>query len=54
MNANFGLVDELGETIHDKRLKKEKLSERALGVLTAWRDGHGIVSVDSRNALVQA
>ncbi len=54
MNANFGLVDELGETIRDKRLKKEKLSERALGDLAAWRDRHGIVLVDTRQALVQA
>src|SRR5262245_59695060 len=30
MNANFGLVDDLPERVKDKRLKKEKLAERAL------------------------
>jgi methylenetetrahydrofolate--tRNA-(uracil-5-)-methyltransferase len=54
MNANFGLVDELGEAIRDKRVKKEKLSERALGDLAEWREEHGIVPVESRNVLVQA
>lgn len=38
MNANFGLVDELGETIRDKRVKKERMSARALGDMIAWRD----------------
>lgn len=30
MNANFGLVDELPARIKDKRLKREKIAERAL------------------------
>jgi methylenetetrahydrofolate--tRNA-(uracil-5-)-methyltransferase len=30
MNANFGLVDDLPQTIRDKRLKREKIAERAL------------------------
>ncbi len=30
MNANFGLMDELPERVKDKRLKREKLAERAL------------------------
>jgi len=30
MNANFGLVDELPESIRDKRLKRERFAERAL------------------------
>src|SRR6478609_2642434 len=33
MNANFGLVDELGERVRDKRVKKERLAERALAVM---------------------
>ena len=38
MNANFGLVEELGQRVKDKRVKKEKLAERALADLTRWRD----------------
>jgi methylenetetrahydrofolate--tRNA-(uracil-5-)-methyltransferase len=36
MNANFGLVDDLETPIRDKRLKREKIAERALRDLTAW------------------
>jgi methylenetetrahydrofolate--tRNA-(uracil-5-)-methyltransferase len=38
MNANFGLVDDLGMRVKDKRMKKEKLAERALEDMAAWRD----------------
>jgi methylenetetrahydrofolate--tRNA-(uracil-5-)-methyltransferase len=38
MNANFGLVDDLDVRVKDKRAKKEKLAERALRDMTAWRD----------------
>jgi methylenetetrahydrofolate--tRNA-(uracil-5-)-methyltransferase len=38
MNANFGLVDDLGERVRDKRAKKERLAERALAAMTEWRD----------------
>jgi methylenetetrahydrofolate--tRNA-(uracil-5-)-methyltransferase len=38
MNANFGLVDELDERIRDKRVKKERMAERAVGEMRAWRD----------------
>jgi len=40
MNANFGLVDELGQRVKDKRVKKERLAERALAVMAEWRDTH--------------
>ena len=30
MNANFGLVDDLPTRVKDKKLKREKLAERAL------------------------
>ena len=30
MNANFGIVPELGERIKDKKLKYQKLADRAL------------------------
>ncbi len=30
MNANFGLVEELGERVKDKKVKREKIAERAL------------------------
>ncbi|MEP6618224.1 MAG: methylenetetrahydrofolate--tRNA-(uracil(54)-C(5))-methyltransferase (FADH(2)-oxidizing) TrmFO [bacterium] len=38
MNANFGLVDELGVRVKDKRMKKEALAARALEDMTRWRD----------------
>jgi methylenetetrahydrofolate--tRNA-(uracil-5-)-methyltransferase len=40
MNANFGLVDELVERVRDKRVKKERLAERALAAMAEWRDAH--------------
>ncbi|MDB4917728.1 MAG: gid [Gemmatimonadetes bacterium] len=42
MNANFGLVDDLPARVKDKRIKKEKLAERALEHTTAWRDEHAL------------
>jgi methylenetetrahydrofolate--tRNA-(uracil-5-)-methyltransferase len=44
MNANFGLVDELGQRVKDKRVKKERLAERALAEMTEWRDAHLLTS----------
>ena len=38
MNANFGLVDELADRVKDKRVKREKIAERALSDMTHWRD----------------
>jgi methylenetetrahydrofolate--tRNA-(uracil-5-)-methyltransferase len=38
MNANFGLVEALDTEIRDKRLKKERLAERALADLRAWHE----------------
>ena len=40
MNANFGLVDDLGERVRDKRARKERLAERALATMTEWRDAN--------------
>jgi len=45
MNANFGLVDELGQRVKDKRVKKERLAERALAVMTEWRDAHLLTAI---------
>jgi len=45
MNANFGLVDELGERVKDKRVKKERLAERARAVMTEWRDAHVLTAI---------
>jgi methylenetetrahydrofolate--tRNA-(uracil-5-)-methyltransferase len=36
MNANFGLLDDLGERVKDKRRKKELQAERALAALSVW------------------
>ena len=38
MNANFGLVDELGERVKDKRTKRERMAARALTHMREWRD----------------
>jgi len=38
MNANFGLVDDLGVRVRDKATKRAKLAERALEHMAAWRD----------------
>ncbi len=40
MNANFGLVDDLGVRVRDKRAKKQQLAERALAHMADWRDVH--------------
>jgi methylenetetrahydrofolate--tRNA-(uracil-5-)-methyltransferase len=37
MNANFGLVDELPDAPRDKRLKRERIADRALADLAEWR-----------------
>ncbi len=42
MNANFGLVDDLPERIRDKRVKRERIAERALAVMEAWRLEHAL------------
>jgi methylenetetrahydrofolate--tRNA-(uracil-5-)-methyltransferase len=44
MNANFGLVDELGQRVRDKRAKKEMLAERALAAMSEWRDAKLLVA----------
>ncbi len=38
MNANFGLVEPLGEEVRDKARKRATLAERALADMTRWRD----------------
>ena len=40
MNANFGLMEDLGERVRDKRVKREKLAARALAEMARWRDAH--------------
>lgn len=45
MNANFGLVEELADAPRDKRLKRERISARALGALGEWQAAQGIVPV---------
>jgi methylenetetrahydrofolate--tRNA-(uracil-5-)-methyltransferase len=47
MNANFGLMDELppAEALRDKRLRRERMAERALAEMERWRDEHALVGV---------
>jgi methylenetetrahydrofolate--tRNA-(uracil-5-)-methyltransferase len=47
MNANFGLVDDLGVRVKDKRAKKEQLAARALAELAQWRDD-SLLAVSAR------
>jgi methylenetetrahydrofolate--tRNA-(uracil-5-)-methyltransferase len=42
MNANFGLLDDLGERVRDKRRKRELLAERALRDMRRWREEHDL------------
>ena len=46
MNANFGLMEELGERVRDKRVKREKLAERALAEMTRWRDAYVVPAAE--------
>jgi methylenetetrahydrofolate--tRNA-(uracil-5-)-methyltransferase len=45
MNANFGLLDDLGERVKDKRVKKERQAQRALADMDAWRTSLHLVAV---------
>ena len=42
MNANFGLMEDLGERVRDKRVKREKLAERALAETIRWRNENAV------------
>lgn len=42
MNSNWGLVDPLTERVRDKKVKREKLAERAQGDFLAWMAEHGL------------
>jgi len=44
MNANFGLMEELEFPPRDKMIKRERYAERALAVITAWRDTHALTA----------
>jgi methylenetetrahydrofolate--tRNA-(uracil-5-)-methyltransferase len=54
MNANFGLVDELAVPIKDKRVKREKIAERALTALEGWAAAAGIQTSASFGGTVPA
>src|SRR5439155_7597621 len=55
MNANFGLVDELETPVKDKRLKREKIAERALEAIERWAGSAGIpVNVTTRESTAAA
>lgn len=45
MNANFGLVDELPDPPRDKAAKRERLAERSLDAMAAWRDQLALTAV---------
>ena len=50
MNANFGLVDDLPDRIRDKRVKRERIAERALEDMARWRDEQLAAPVGSGRA----
>ena len=47
MNANFGLLDDLGERVRDKRRKRELLAARALSEIHRWRAEHELSAASS-------
>ena len=38
MNVNFGLMPPLSERVRDKKLKKQKIAERALSALDRFKE----------------
>jgi methylenetetrahydrofolate--tRNA-(uracil-5-)-methyltransferase len=50
MNANFGLLDDLGERVKDKRRRKELLAERAVGEMERWAAANGALPAGPRAA----
>jgi methylenetetrahydrofolate--tRNA-(uracil-5-)-methyltransferase len=44
MNANFGLVEPLSHEVRDKRERKDRMAERALAHIAAWRDEHAMAT----------
>ena len=43
MNANFGLLDDLGEKIRDKKKKRELFAERALRDMQGWIEANDVL-----------
>jgi methylenetetrahydrofolate--tRNA-(uracil-5-)-methyltransferase len=43
MNANFGLLDDLGEKIRDKKKKRELFAERALRDMQNWIEANDVL-----------
>lgn len=54
MNSNWGLVDPLNERIRDKRVKRERLGERAQADFLAWMAEHGLEPAASGREAVEA
>ncbi|HVF39002.1 MAG TPA: methylenetetrahydrofolate--tRNA-(uracil(54)-C(5))-methyltransferase (FADH(2)-oxidizing) TrmFO [Gemmatimonadaceae bacterium] len=48
MNANFGLVDDLPETIRDKKRKLEMIAERALNAISEWATSFAVAPVTTQ------
>ena len=44
MNANFGLLDELSTPVRDKRVKRERLADRALADMRKWVHDEALVA----------
>jgi methylenetetrahydrofolate--tRNA-(uracil-5-)-methyltransferase len=42
MNSNWGLVDPLSEEVRDRKRRRERLAERALGDLGEWMKVQGV------------
>ncbi|MDQ6768838.1 MAG: methylenetetrahydrofolate--tRNA-(uracil(54)-C(5))-methyltransferase (FADH(2)-oxidizing) TrmFO [Gemmatimonadota bacterium] len=43
MNANFGLLDDLTQTVRDKKRKREIFAERALADMRAWIETNAVL-----------
>lgn len=46
MNINFGLIDELGERIRDKRKKNYEISMRALRMINAVKENFSFIKIE--------
>jgi methylenetetrahydrofolate--tRNA-(uracil-5-)-methyltransferase len=44
MNSNWGLVDPLPERVRDKKLKRERLADRAQSEFVGWMEANGITA----------
>ncbi len=50
MNANFGLLDDLSESVRDKKRKREMFAERALSDMRTWIEANALLGTAAARA----